>query len=332
MTEISRLPRIVSTHALHPAAASLIAKDVELRICAALDPATLVGEVRDADIMIVRAPLPDAIFVEAPRLRAAIRHGAGLDMIPVERASQAGVLVANVPGANASTVAEHVFMTTLALLRKFRTVNRELRQAGWTTARENAYGLSDLGGRTLAIVGMGNVGQVVARIAHHGFGLKVIANSRRRESLPAGVDFAEIDDLVARADVLVLCCPLTPQTRGLISRERIARMKPGAVLINVARGPVVDEPALAQALKEKRIAGAALDVFEQQPLPADHPFMLLDNVIVTPHMAGITADSMARMGIGAIEEANRVLAGQMPLNLVNRDAVDRYLERFPATH
>lgn len=323
------MPRIVSTHSLHPAAARLLGGDVELRICRALDPDTLVGEVRDADILIVRAPLPDDIFVDAPRLRAAIRHGAGLDMIPVERASQAGVLVANVPGANAATVAEHVFMATLALLRKFRTVDGELRRSGWAAARENAYGLSDLGGKTLAIVGMGNVGQAVARIAQYGFGLHVIANSRRRESLPEGVEFAEIDALVGKADILVLCCPLTPQTRGLISRERIARMKPGAVLVNVARGPVVDEQALAQALQENRIGGAALDVFSEQPLPADHPFMSLDNVIVTPHMAGLTADSMARMGIGAIEEANRVLSGQMPVNLINRDAVDRYLGRFP---
>lgn len=325
------MPRILSTHALHPSAAALIGKEVELRICDALDPGTLLREARDADILIVRAPLPSDIFVDAPKIRAAIRHGAGLDMIPVERASEAGVLVANVPGANATTVAEHVFMTTLALLRKFRTVNRELRLSGWATARENAYGLSDLGGKKLAIVGMGNVGQVVARIARHGFGLDVIANSRRRESLPEGVEFAEIDDLVANADVLVLCCPLTPQTRGLISRERIARMKREAVLINVARGPVVDELALAKALGENRIGGAAIDVFEQQPLPADHPFMLHDNVIVTPHMAGITTDSMARMGVGAVREANLVLAGKLPVNLVNPDAVDRYRERFAGT-
>jgi D-3-phosphoglycerate dehydrogenase len=126
----------------------------------------------------------------------------------------------------------------------------------------------------------------------------------------------------------VLCCPLTPETTGLMSRERIAAMKPGALLINVARGPVIDEAALVDALREGRIGGAALDVFTTQPLPADHPFFSFDNVILTPHMAGITRDSMMRMGTGAAAEALRVLSGELPVNLCNPQAVPRYRERF----
>ncbi len=301
----------------------------DLRIAPAVDAGTLNREAEAADIIIVRAPLPPTIYDNAPRLRAAIRHGAGLDMIPIPEATAAGVLVANVPGANAVTVAEHVIFSAIALLRRFRVVDRDLRNAGWNVAREHSYVLSDLSGLRLGIVGMGNLGHAIFRIAHGGFGMEVIANSRRPESIPEGARFAELDDLVAQADIVVLCCPLTPQTTGLIGRERIARMKPSALLINVARGPVVDEAALVEALRQGRIGGAALDVFATQPLPSGHPFFSFDNVILTPHMAGITADSMMRMGTGAAAEAVRVLEGKLPVNLCNKEAVKRYRERFP---
>jgi len=128
----------------------------------------------------------------------------------------------------------------------------------------------------------------------------------------------------------VLCCPLTLETTGLIGRDRIARMKPGALLINVSRGPVVEDAALIEALSAGRIGGAALDVFSTQPLPPDHPYFAFDNVIVTPHMAGITEESMMRMGLGAAEETIRVLANELPANLRNPEVVEQYRRRFPA--
>ncbi len=323
------MPLILSTHPLHPKAAAVLEAAGDLRIASATDALTLNREAEAADIIIVRAPLPPTIYDRAHRLRAAIRHGAGLDMIPIPEATAAGVLVANVPGANAVTVAEHVIFTAIALLRRFRIVDRDLRSAGWNVAREHSYHLSDLSGLTIGIVGMGNIGHAIFKIAHDGFGMDVIANSRRCESLPDGAHFANLDDLVAEANIVVLCCPLTPQSTGLLSRERIARMKPGALVINVARGPVIDENALVDALREGRIGGAALDVFSTQPLPPDHPFFSFDNVILTPHMAGITRDSMMRMGTGAAAEAVRVLEGDLPVNLCNPDAVPRYRERFP---
>ena len=127
----------------------------------------------------------------------------------------------------------------------------------------------------------------------------------------------------------MLCCPLTLETSGLIGRDRIARMKQGALLINVSRGPVVDDAALIEALSSGRIGGAALDVFSTQPLPLDHPYFGFDNVIITPHMAGITEESMMRMGIGAAEEAIRVLGGDLPVNLRNPEVVEHYRRRFP---
>jgi D-3-phosphoglycerate dehydrogenase len=322
------MPLILSTHTLHPRATAMLASTGALKIASALDAATLTNEARAADIVIVRAPLPERLFAEARRLRAAIRHGAGLDMIPMEAATAVGVLVANVPGANARSVAEHVLFAALALSRRFRAMDRDLRGKGWLAGRAHADLSHELSGRTIGIVGLGAVGQQVGQMAAHGFGLEVIATTRSTRAAPEGVRFVPIDDLVAGSDIVVLACPLTPETRGLMNAARIGRMKPGALLINVSRGPVVDDEALISALRQGRIGGAALDVFSTQPLPPDHPYFSFDNVIVTPHMAGITEESMLAMGIGAASEALRVLAGELPVNLRNPEAVERYRARF----
>ena len=321
------MPLIFSTHPLHPRAASILATHAGFSVASALDAETLASEATSADIVIVRAPIPAALFEHVTRLRAVIRHGAGLDMIPVEAATRAGVLVANVPGVNAGTVAEHVFFASIALLRKFRNVDRDLREKGWLAGREHALHGGDLAGRTIGVVGFGAVGRKVAAIGG-AFGLEVLVNSRSRTKLPDGVAFVELDELVGASDVLVLCCPLSAETTGLIGRSRIFSMRPGALLVNVSRGPVVDEAALLEALEAGRIGGAALDVFSTQPLPCDHPFYALDNVIITPHVAGITEDSMMRMGLGAAEETIRVLSGGLPLNLRNPEAIDAYRRRF----
>jgi D-3-phosphoglycerate dehydrogenase len=322
-------PVIFSTHPLHPQATAMLKGHGEVVVASAIDPVTLADEAREADIVIVRANLPPVLFERAKKLRAAIRHGAGLDMIPIDAATRAGVLVANVPGANARTVAEHVLWTSIALLRKFRQVDRDLRHKGWLAGRDHAASGNDLSGRTMGIVGFGAVGRHVADIAAMGFGLDVVVNSRTPRDLPGHVRFASVDELVEKSDIIVLCCPLTLETTGMIGRDRMRRMKPGALLINVSRGPVVEDAALIEALSSGQVGGAALDVFVTQPLPPDHPYFGLDNVIITPHMAGITEESMMRMGLGAAEEAIRVLSGDLPLNLRNPEVVEHYRRRFP---
>ncbi|WP_157018906.1 NAD(P)-dependent oxidoreductase [Mesorhizobium xinjiangense] len=322
---------IFSTHNLHPEAVEILKGLGRLRFASAPDPDTLLKEGRDADILIVRAPLPPALFDGPTKLRAAIRHGAGLDMVPMDAANRAGVLVANTPGVNAATVAEYVFFAAMALLRRFRMVERDLRTEGWTTARRQTDHARDLGDLTLGVVGFGNIGQRVCEIGRQGFGLDVLVHSRSRREAPAGTRFVELDEIAAEADILVLCCPLAEETRGLVNASLLARMKPDAIIINIARGAVIDDAAMIAALRDGRIGGAALDVFAQQPLPADHPYLTFDNVIVTPHMAGITEGSMRRMGVGAAEEAERVLSGRLPLNFCNPEVLDAYLERFPDT-
>ncbi len=321
-------PLIYSSMALHPVATDLLQQAGRLKVASALDAETQIREARVADVIIVRAPLPAALFDDAPKLRCAIRHGAGIDMIPYDEATRAGVLIANVPGANAPTVAEHVFMSALLLFRQFRRVDRNLRATGWTAGRAHADRNIDLAGATIGIVGYGNVGREVARIAREGFGMNVLAFARQAKR-EGGVEFVPLDQLVSRAGIVVLCVPLTAQTRGLIDARLIGLMRKDAVLVNVSRGPVVVDDALIEALQKDRIRGAALDVFTEQPLPPDHPYFQFDNVIITPHMAGITEDSMMRMGVGAAEQAVQVLNGELPANLRNAEAVERYRSRFP---
>ncbi len=321
------MPIVYSTHPLHPDAVALLGKAAELKVATALDGPTLAREGHPCDIVIVRAPLPEDIFAKGTTLKAAIRHGAGVDMIPVEAATKAGVLVANVPGANASSVAEHVVFSAIGLLRRFRILDRDLRAKGWLAAREYSLGNHDLAGRSVGIVGMGAVGKAIAK-AFGGLGVKLTGFSPSGRNFPEAVRSMSLDELLTASDIVVLCCPLKPETRGLIDARRLGLLKRGSILINVSRGPVVDEVALIEALKTGHLWGAALDVFNTQPLPADHPFFIFDNVIITPHMAGITEQSMARMGTGAIAEALRVLSGELPANLVNPDAVETYRRRF----
>ncbi|MFO0991482.1 MAG: NAD(P)-dependent oxidoreductase [Hyphomicrobiales bacterium] len=321
------MPTVYSTHPLHPDAVALLGSAATLKVATALDAGALAREGHACDIVIVRAPLPEEIFGEGTKLKAAIRHGAGVDMIPVEAATKAGVLVANVPGVNASSVAEHVVFSAIALLHRFRLLDRDLRAKGWLEAREYSLSNHDLAGRAIGIVGMGAVGKAITS-AFGGLGVKLLGFSPSGRNFPGQVASLPLDDVIAASDILVLCCPLKPETRGLIDARRFSLLKRGSILINVSRGPVVDEAALIEALRTGHLWGAALDVFNTQPLPRDHAFFSFDNVIITPHMAGITEESMARMGTGAIAEALRVLRGELPVNLINPDVVEAYRRRF----
>lgn len=319
---------IFSTHPLHPEVMADLQALGSLRIASAPTAEAITAGAAGAEIIVVRAPIPAGIARRERGLRALIRHGAGLDMIDVEEATTAGVLVANVPGANALTVAEHVIWTAMALLRRQPQVTRDLHVAGWAAARAHSDHGQELSGRTLAILGLGNIGKTLARIAHNGFAMPVIAHTRSGSGCD-GVEAVSFQELLERADILALCAPLTAQTRGIVNAEALGRMKPGAILVNVARGPLVVERDLVKALSDGHLAGAALDVFDTQPLPSNHPYLKLPNVILTPHMAGITEESMLRMGQGVVAEARRVLAGDLPVNLVNPAVVSTYRGRFP---
>ena len=309
-------PVVFATNALHPDGAALLAPHAEIVVGPDTSDDTLRAGVRDADAVIVRAKLPAGVFAGAARLKGVVRHGVGLDFIPVAEATALGIPVANLPGSNTQTVAEYVFAALFALRRPLARMDARLRADGWNPARSLADGTQEIGGLTLGLVGLGAIGQRVAAIATAGFGMRVLGASRSGTA-PEGVTPVGLDELFAQSDAIVIACPLTPETTGLVSADLIARMKPNAVLVNPARGPIVDTAALIEALKAGRIAGAATDVYDVHPVPADSPLFALPNLIMTPHGAGITATSMRAMSIGAAQEVLRILKGEAPKNLVN---------------
>jgi D-3-phosphoglycerate dehydrogenase len=321
MKEPRPRPVVMLTNVIHPVPHALLAQHAEVRIAPATDAQTLSRCAADADVIIVRAPLPPDALSGAPRLRGVVRHGAGLDMIPVEAASRLGIAVANVPKVNALSVAEYVIGQMLALTHRLRRIDTTLRTQGWDAARRLADEGTEAAGKTVGIVGMGAIGVEVARICHEGLCMQVLATRRSASPMPLFVSAVTLDDLFERSDVVVLACPLDDSTRGLVGSALLARMKPGAFLINVSRGAVVDEAALVDALRNGALGGAALDVFEQQPLPASSPLLAMPHVILSAHLAGITQDSMRRMGQGAVEQTLQLLNGELPLHFVNNEAV-----------
>ena len=316
---------VLSTHRLHACADELLRDHCELRIASGLDEATLTREAADAHVIIVRAPIPEAAITAATRLKALIRHGAGLDMIPLAHATKRGMLVANVPGANARSVAEHVLMTSLMLGRGHRASDMTLRRGGWAEARAAAEKGRQLPG-SIGLVGYGSVGQAIAEI-FGSLGLRVRAYSPTGRA-PEPIR-ARLEEVIGECDIVVLCCPLNAQTQGMMNASRIETMRRDAILVNVSRGGLVDDDALLRALLEGRIAGAVLDVFNQQPLPSYHPYYGMANVVLTPHVAGLSEESMQAMSLGAAREALRVLNDELPINLVNREAVPEYRRRQP---
>lgn len=319
---------IFSTHSLDPGVTKDLESLGEYRVAKSPSAKDIFSDSLGADIIIVRAPIDPEIIRREKNLRALVRHGAGLDMIPMDVATQSGALVANVPGVNAVTVAEHAIWSALSLLRRNPEVSAQMRNCGWEDARKYSVSGRDLTGKTIGVVGFGNIGSQIARIARVGFNMKVVATTRTTSRLPTEIVAIPLNELLAASDVVVLTCPLSAETRGLIDADAISRMKPRSVLINVSRGPVVVEEPLVEALKTGHLGGAALDVFSTQPLPRDHPILDLDNVILTPHMAGITEESMRRMGEGVVTEVRRIVDGRMPLNFCNPEVKEAYRARF----
>ena len=333
------MARILLTQTIHPAAQARLAQLGDVIVAPDTAPDTLRKWAAGCAVVLVRAQLPDDIFAAAPSLIGAVRHGAGVDMIPIAAASAAGVLVANVPGVNANAVAEHVLRSMLQLARRSAPMALRLggRAAGWGRARVLADEGFELAGRTVGLVGYGHVGQAIARICANGLAMRVLAHTRKpfaaapagRPSAPAPLATrVRLSELLAQSDFVVLACPLTDETRGLLGAQQLAQMRRGAYLINVARGPVLNDAAVVEALRTGQLAGTALDVFDAIPLPDNHPFWQLENVLITPHVAGITEDSMLAMGQGAAVAVEHLLRGAVPPNCINAQAVPAFLRRF----
>ena len=324
--------RVLLVDPIDPSGVALLRDKAEVVVCR---EASFDGIRRDAvhaDALITRSRLPDDIFEAAPRLRAAMIHGTGMDLVPLASATAHGVAVSRIPGGNAQSVAEYCVAAMLMLARNLYEITTTLHRLPWDETRKLGAKAHEIAGMTVGLVGVGEIGKRVARICRQGSGMRVLGNQRRLDALGPDAEAASLDQLAGASDFIVITCPLTPETHHLFNRARIATLKSTAWLINVGRGAVVEEAALVEALMERRIAGVMLDVYERYRLEPGHPLLSLDNALLTPHLAGMTQESRRRMGAAAAEETLRMLAGERPKNFVNPEVWSKFLERQPQDH
>jgi len=274
--------------------------------------AARVALIRDADIaFVMAAPMPRELLAEASRLRLIQKLGAGLDRIDLDYCRERGIGVARLQAGNSVPVAEHTILLMLATYWQLPQVDRRTRAGNWN--KEEARGTHrSLQHKKIGLVGLGAIGKEVARRLR-AFNVDILYYDPIRATADVertlGVTYADLDTLVHKADIVSLHLPLMPQTKNIIDAKRIAAMKTGAVLINCARGGLVDEAALAEALKAGRLSGAGIDAFSQEP-PVGNPLLELDNTVVTPHLAGATLDNFAAVAARSIENAKAVLRGE----------------------
>jgi D-3-phosphoglycerate dehydrogenase / 2-oxoglutarate reductase len=291
--------------------------DADLAVPATRDREGLHAALADAELVVgdfTGALAIDAAAVAAaPRLAFLQMPSVGVDSCDIAALTAAGVPVANAAGANARSVAEWALAATLDLSRGIAWADRRVREGGWPQLEVAARGSDELANRRVGVLGMGAIGSQVARL-FEAFGCQVAYWSRRRR--PEGV-YKEIDELLATSDVLVVCLPLTPETRGLLGPERLALLPAGAMLVNVARGGIAPDDAVLAALESGGLAGAALDVYDEEPLPADHPLRRHENVLLSPHCAGATRQAQLNIITAVLDNVRAAVAGRPVANVVN---------------
>ena len=284
----------------------------------------LIEAVSDAHVII--GDYTNNIAMDAEVIRSAEQctliqqPSTGFQHIDVDEAAKKGIPVANIAGANTLAVAEHTIMLMLGCLKKLTLSHEKTKRGEWAQDEMEIHGVFELFGKTVGIIGAGLIGKEVAKRAKP-FGPHMIYYDVNRlskeEEDELGVIYRPLDDLIAESDVITIHAPLTPQTENMISADRITAMKTNAIIINASRGAIVDEAALARALKEGRIRGAGLDVFSQEPISPKNPILDAPNTILTPHIAGATNESRMRIINLTIDNVLSVLTGKEPVNIVN---------------
>ncbi|WP_020122006.1 phosphoglycerate dehydrogenase [Streptomyces canus] len=282
---------------------------------------SLEDAVTDVDALVAGVQPCDArVLNAAPRLKVVARTGVGYDNVDVPAANALGIAVCTTPNVNRRSVAEFTIASLLNLVRGIPQAGASMQEGGWTqTSGRELYG------KTLGVVGFGAIGRSVAGLAQ-AFGMTVLACDPYSDGVlvgQSGASLVELPELLRRSDAITVHVLLSDDTRHLINEDAIARMKHGAVLVNAARGGVVDEAALVNALRGGRIAGAALDTFEDEPLPVDSALRGVANLLLTPHIAGATIEGRARSGTSAAESVLAALSGEMPRAAVNADVIAR---------
>jgi D-3-phosphoglycerate dehydrogenase len=327
-------PLVVVGGPIHPDGRALLESEARVAFSGPVGEAEMIRAAGEAAgiLFFLEPACTERLMAACPRLKVIGRYGAGLDTIDMPAASRLGIAVVHAPGSNSQSVAEHAMLLMLSCAKQARRIDRLTRAGTWGAVGSGE--LFELKGKTLGIIGVGNIGRITARLAA-AFGMRVLGYDpgvpddelRRRGAEPV----ASLEALLPRVDVLSVHAPLTPETRGLINARTIALMKKGAVFVNTSRGPVQDERALFEALARGHLGAAGLDVFEEEPSSADNPLFNLDNVVVSSHVAGVTAEADRAMALQVAGEMLRVLRGEMPHALANRDVLPRLGPLRPAT-
>jgi len=307
-----------------PEAAVLAEVGAKLLIAQTGTEAELLSLVPQADaILTCFAQVPASVIRAGEKLQVVGRYGIGVDNIAVAECTRRGIPVTNVPAYCLDEVAEHAMAMLLALARKVAFYDRAVHQDGnW--ALQTGMPMYRVKGRTLGIVGFGKIGQTLAEKAK-GFGLRIIASDPFMKAdvvRQHGAELVSLDDLFTQSDFVSLHSPATPDTQHLVNAERLRKMKPTAFLINTARGAIIDQDALYTALQECWIAGAALDVFVPERLPADHPLLTLPNLITTPHVAFYSEESVLELEVKAARNVAAILSGRRPEAVVNPEVLN----------
>lgn len=273
---------------------------------------------------------PDAeLFAKAPNMLAVCSLGAGYDVIDVDAATAAGIIVCNQSGANKEAVAEHAMALMLTLSKKIMLADRHMRKD--QNIERFRYTGNDMLGRTVGIIGCGNIGSRVADLCKGLFRMTVLGYDPylTKEQMQAkGIEKVELKELLTRANYVTMHTPRTKETFGLVGYEQLSWMQPDAYFINTSRGGTYKEEDLARILREKKIAGAGIDVFLEEPPPTDHPLMAFDNVILTPHNAGATIESQDNVAVFSADQWMEIFEGRVPPRIVNKEAWPKYSQRF----
>lgn len=311
------MARILVSEKVHPCGLALLQQaGHEVIYLEHREKREMAEKLKDADGLFVRVmDITPEMLEDAPRLKIISKHGVGVDNIPMETAKQRGIAVTITPGANSQAVAEHAFALLMALAKNLAPVSNAYRKIGFEA--KNYREGTELEGKTLGVIGCGRIGSRVAKMGRGGFDMEVLGYDPYLKTVPQGCQKVdELTELVRRSDFVTLHAPLTQETHHMIGKELLAVMKPTAYLINCARGPMVDEEALIQALKGGCLAGAGLDVTEEEPADPENPLFNMENVILTPHYAPATLDTAMRVSTIGCQNLVDFFAGREPAGRV----------------
>jgi glyoxylate reductase len=318
------MPRVFVTRELPGDGLDRLRQTADVVVWPGIDPPpreALLAGISGADglLSLLTDRIDAALFEATPGLRIVSQMAVGYDNIDLEAATARGIVVTNTPGVLTETVADLTFALILGFARRLVGGEAIVREGRWPPWRPADFLGRDVHGATLGIVGLGAIGLAVARRAR-GFGMRILYTSRERKpaaEAELGVEWRDLDSLLREAEYVSLYVALTPETRGLIGERELALMRPDAVLVNTARGPVVDQDALVTALKAHRIGGAALDVFTTEPVPPDDPLLACDNLLVAPHVGSATVATRTRMADLAVDNLIAFFEGRPPPSAVN---------------